>query len=174
MNEAQARQTSADELAANINPERNLESDPFAVGSDPFDSMNQSRRDTPSMNESTDRSGSSSGRASSRGGQRQGRSSDMNDMNDMDDMDDMDDRSDLEQSDWDDESEIGERAVQLLSRVRRRIREQPLRAAGGAFLVGFAFGNGVPKFLARAGIAIGLRMVMERMLERADVYEGDN
>jgi hypothetical protein len=71
---------------------------------------------------------------------------------------------------WHDEEALRERAVEVLSQVRQRIRRQPLTAAGGAFILGFAVGNGVPKFLARAGIAIGLRMVMQRMLDRADLF----
>jgi hypothetical protein len=64
--------------------------------------------------------------------------------------------------------------LRILSRARQRIREQPLTAATGAFIVGFAIGNGVPKFLARAGIAIGLRMVMQRMFDRAEIFEADD
>jgi hypothetical protein len=81
--------------------------------------------------------------------------------------------ADYETSDLDDEEDISRMTVRVLSRARRRIRERPLTAATGAFIVGFAFGNGVPKFLARAGIAIGLRMVMQRMFERAELFEDD-
>ena len=87
--------------------------------------------------------------------------------------------AELEESDYEEEDELDEErdieqmAVRVLSRARQRIREQPLTAATGAFIVGFAFGNGVPKFLARAGIAIGLRMVMQRMFERAEMFEHD-
>ncbi len=73
----------------------------------------------------------------------------------------------------DDEEDIERQTVEILSRVRRRIREQPLTAAGGAFILGFAIGNGVPKFLARAGIAVGLRIVMQRMFDRADLFESE-
>ena len=61
--------------------------------------------------------------------------------------------------------------AQILARVRRRIREQPLTAASGAFILGFAIGNGVPKFLARAGIAVGLRLVMQRMFDRSELLD---
>jgi len=84
------------------------------------------------------------------------------------------DESDYEQEDeLDEERDIEQMAIRVLSRARQRIREQPLTAATGAFIVGFALGNGVPKFLARAGIAIGLRMVMQRMFERAEMFEHD-
>lgn len=76
--------------------------------------------------------------------------------------------------DLDDEEDIRRMTVRVLSRARRRIREQPLTAATGAFIVGFAVGNGIPKFLARAGIAIGLRMVMQRMFDRAELFEADD
>jgi len=66
-----------------------------------------------------------------------------------------------------DEADLGEATVRVLARLRQRIREQPLTAATGALIVGFAIGNGVPKFLARAGIGIGLRFVMGRIFERA-------
>lgn len=81
--------------------------------------------------------------------------------------------SDYEESELDEEEDIERMAVRVLSRARQRIREQPLTSATAAFIVGFAFGNGVPKFLARAGIAIGLRMVMQRMFDRAEMYEAD-
>lgn len=80
------------------------------------------------------------------------------------------DQAELDEYDLDDEDDIGQRTVELLSRVRRRIREQPLTAASGAFILGFAIGNGVPKFLARAGIAVGLRLVMQRMFDRTDMF----
>lgn len=79
--------------------------------------------------------------------------------------------SDYEEGDYDEEVDIERMTVRVLSRARQRIREQPLTAATGAFIVGFAIGNGVPKFLARAGIAIGLRMVMQRMFDRAEMFE---
>jgi hypothetical protein len=79
--------------------------------------------------------------------------------------------SELDEYDLDDEDDIGRRTVELLSRVRQQIRKQPLTAASGAFILGFAIGNGVPKFLARAGIAVGLRLVMQRMFDRAELYE---
>jgi hypothetical protein len=82
--------------------------------------------------------------------------------------------SEFEESDLGDEEDVGEVAIRVLSRARRRIREQPLTAATGAFIIGFAFGNGVPKFLARAGIAIGLRLVMQRMFERPEMFEADD
>jgi hypothetical protein len=82
--------------------------------------------------------------------------------------------SEFEDSDLGDEEDVGQVAIRVLSRARRRIREQPLTAATGAFIVGFAFGNGVPKFLARAGIAIGLRLVMQRMFERPEIFEADD
>ncbi|HLT39660.1 MAG TPA: hypothetical protein VK034_25430 [Enhygromyxa sp.] len=81
--------------------------------------------------------------------------------------------SEFEDTDLDDEQDIEQMAVRILSRARQRIREQPLTAAAGAFIIGFAFGNGVPKFLARAGVAIGLRMVMQRMYDRAEMFEAD-
>lgn len=81
--------------------------------------------------------------------------------------------SDYEEGDLDEETDLEQMTIRVLSRARQRIREQPLTAATGAFIVGFAFGNGVPKFLARAGIAIGLRMVMQRMFERAEMFEAD-
>lgn len=80
------------------------------------------------------------------------------------------DQAELDEYDLDDEDDIGRRTVEILSRVRRRIREQPLTAASGAFILGFALGNGVPKFLARAGIAVGLRLVMQRMFDRAEMF----
>ncbi|MFO7564256.1 MAG: hypothetical protein R6X02_16535 [Enhygromyxa sp.] len=83
-------------------------------------------------------------------------------------------QSELEQGEFDDEEDIRRMTVRVLSRARGRIREQPLTAAAGAFLLGFAVGNGVPKFFARAGIAIGLRMVMQRMFERSEMFESDN
>lgn len=64
---------------------------------------------------------------------------------------------------WGDESALRERVVDGLGRLRRRIRARPLTAASGAFLLGFAVGNGVPRFLTRAGLAIGFRMVLDRM-----------
>ena len=79
--------------------------------------------------------------------------------------------SEFEEGDLDEEVDIEQMTVRVLSRARQRIREQPLTAATGAFIVGFAIGNGVPKFLARAGIAIGLRMVMQRMFDRAEMFE---
>ena len=75
--------------------------------------------------------------------------------------------------DEDEEEDIERMAIRVLSRARQRIRQQPLTAATGAFIIGFAFGNGVPKFLARAGVAIGLRMVMQRMFDRAEMFEDD-
>lgn len=94
------------------------------------------------------------------------------------DRDDEEEHAELEESDYeedefDEERDIERMTIRVLSRARERIREQPLTAATGAFIVGFALGNGVPKFLARAGIAIGLRMVMQRMFERAEMYEHD-
>ncbi len=86
---------------------------------------------------------------------------------------DLEDEHELETVDLDDEDDIGQRTVQILARVRRRIREQPLTAASGAFILGFAIGNGVPKFLARAGIAVGLRLVMQRMFDRAELFEDE-
>ena len=45
-------------------------------------------------------------------------------------------------------------------------------AVGGAFALGFILGNGLPKFLARTAVAIGLRMVMQRVI--ADTIGGDS
>ena len=73
-----------------------------------------------------------------------------------------------------DEDDIGRATIRVLSRLRERIREQPLTSAAGALIIGFALGNGVPKFLARAGVGIGLRFVMGRMLERALMAEEDD
>lgn len=75
--------------------------------------------------------------------------------------------------DEDEDEDIGQMAVRVLTRARRRIRQQPLTAATGAFILGFAVGNGIPKFLARAGVAIGLRMVMQRMFDRPEMFEAD-
>lgn len=83
---------------------------------------------------------------------------------------DVEEGSELDEYDLEEEDDIGRRTVEILSRVRQRIREQPLTAAGGAFILGFAIGNGVPKFLARAGIAVGLRIVMQRMFDRSDMF----
>jgi hypothetical protein len=102
---------------------------------------------------------------------------DSDESDESDESEDSDDREfesessvDEHERGWDDEEALRERAVELLSQVRQRIRRQPLTAAGGAFILGFAVGNGVPKFLARAGIAIGLRMVMQRMFDRSELF----
>jgi hypothetical protein len=87
------------------------------------------------------------------------------------DLEDLDEDREEDLEDLDEEEDIERMTVRVLARARQRIREQPLTAATGAFIVGFAIGNGVPKFLARVGIAVGLRMVMQRMFDRAEMFE---
>jgi hypothetical protein len=77
----------------------------------------------------------------------------------------------LDYESYDDAENVRMVVTRIVDQTRARIREQPLTAAAAAFIVGFAFGNGVPKFLARAGIAIGMRLVLERMLERTDLVD---
>jgi hypothetical protein len=68
-----------------------------------------------------------------------------------------------------DETAISRRAAEIVGRIRRRIRDQPLTATGGAFILGFAFGNGVPRVVGRVGVAVALRALMQRWLERDDL-----
>lgn len=52
-----------------------------------------------------------------------------------------------------------------LAATRKTVRRHPLAAVGGAFATGFVLGNGLPKFIARAGVTIALRMVIKRIFD---------
>lgn len=54
-----------------------------------------------------------------------------------------------------------------IEKTREQIRKHPLPAVGGAFALGFVLGNGVPKFLARTAVTLGLRMVLQRVVADA-------
>ena len=59
-----------------------------------------------------------------------------------------------------------------LERARGGIRRHPFAAVGGAFAFGFVMGNGIPRFVAQTAVSMGLRALIQRVLEDANVGAG--
>lgn len=60
----------------------------------------------------------------------------------------------------------------VLDRGRGAIRRHPFAAVGGAFAFGFVVGNGIPRFVAQTAVTMGLRVLLQRVLEEATVGVG--
>lgn len=72
-----------------------------------------------------------------------------------------------------DPDEAGESLLaHLLDRARGGIRRHPFAAVGGAFAFGFVAGNGIPRFVAQTAVSMGLRALIQRVLEDAKVGIG--
>jgi hypothetical protein len=61
--------------------------------------------------------------------------------------------------------------ARALDRAIEGIRRHPIPAVGGAFALGFVIGNGIPKFVGRTAVTIGLRALLRRVLEDSDIVE---